>query len=298
MNTLRSIVLVTLVLALCLPLVLVQAVALRLAPDLSRRIPMWVNRMLLVALGVRVHVGGERTVRRPTILVANHVSWLDIPVLGAVAPVRFVAKAEIARWPLIGWCARLVRTVFIERGNHGTVAEKASEVVEALRAGDMVVIFPEGTTSDGNRVLFFKSGLLGAVREAMGEEELHVQPATIVHTHASGLPLGRAHRNHAAYPGGVSLGESLARVLGEGALDIAVDWHEPVAYPASERRKAFAARLEALVRRHFAARIADGRIGHPARACRPSMTDAGKLDALAPISRPVPDGHAAGATVE
>ena len=290
MNMLRSIVLVLCVAVLTLPLLALQAVALRLAPGLSRRIPIWVNRMLLVALGVRLHVRGRergesldldegsgehlRHGNRPdlprrlrgepggvaTILVANHVSWLDIPVLGAIAPVRFVSKSEVASWPVIGWCARLMRTVFIERGSHGTVAAKASEVAAALKAGDEVVIFPEGTTSDGNRVLFFKSGLLGAVREAMGDAPLQVRPLTIVHTHASGLPLGRAHRNHAAYPGGVSLGDSLIRVLREGALDVAVDWHEPISYPRGEPRKVFAARLERIVRGHFSARIADGRI--------------------------------------
>lgn len=266
MNTLRSVVLLLFVFVVCLPLVLVQAVALRTAPKLSRRVPMWVNRMLLIALGVRVHLRGVESDRRPMILVANHVSWLDIPILGAIAPVRFVSKAEVASWPVIGWCARLVRTVFIERGNHGTVAEKASEVVAALRAGDRVVIFPEGTTSDGNRVLFFKSGLLGAVREAMGDEELWVQPLTLVHTHVSGLPLGRAHRVHAAYPGGVRLVDSLLRVLGEGALDIAVDWHEPVPYPPGIERKLFAARLEARVRAAFSRRIADGRLPSPSGA--------------------------------
>ena len=260
MNTLRSAVLVTLVLLLSLPLLLVQAVAVRTAPRLARRIPMRINRMLLFAMGVRVHARGAPTTRRPTILVANHVSWLDIPILAAIAPVRFVAKAEIASWPVIGWCARLIGTVFIERGNHGTVAEKASEVIAALRAGDLVIVFPEGTTSDGNRVLPFKSGLLGAVRDGLGNEELLVQPLSIVHTHASGLPLGRAHRSHAAYPGLVSLGESLGRVLGEGALDVAVDWGESVAYPAGAHRKAFARHVEGVVRTMFARRITDGRL--------------------------------------
>ena len=273
MNTLRSVVLVALLLVATVPLILVQAVAIRVAPRLSRRLPMLVNRLLLVALGVRVHVRGDVTPRRPTVLVANHVSWLDIPVLAAVAPVRFVSKAEVGSWPVIGWLARLVRTVFIERGNHGTIGEKASEVAEALRAGDIVIIFPEGTTSDGNRVLFFKSGLLGGVRSAMEGEDLLVQPISIVHTHASGLPLGRAHRSHAAYPGGVSLGASLRRVLGEGALDVAVDWGEPVPYPPAAERKRFAARLEGIVRDMFVARVADGRMG------------AGAGGALSPIRR-------------
>ena len=276
MMQLRAIVLVPLALLLSVPLVLAQTVAVLARSPLAKRIPMWVNRLLLLAMGVRVHLRGELAERRPLILVANHVSWLDIPVLGAIAPVRFVSKAEVARWPIIGWMAKLMRTVFIERGNHGTVGQKAAEVAEALREGDLVVIFPEGTTSDGNRVMFFKSGLLGAAREALGDEPLHVQPLSIVHTHGSGLPLGRARRHHAAYPGTVSLGESLGRVLGEGALDVAVDWGETVAYEPRERRKLFAARLEAQVRAMFGARLSDAR------------SPAGTRGALSPISRAAP----------
>ena len=278
MTILRAALLVPVAILAALPLLAAQALALRFRPALARRIPIWINRVLLFAMGVRVHVRGARATDRPLVLVANHVSWLDIPVLAAVAPVRFVSKAEVGAWPIIGQLARLCRTVFIERGNHGTVGAKANEVVEALDAGDLVVIFPEGTTSDGNRVMAFKSGLLGAVRGAMGDRELHVQPLSIVHTHASGLLLGRARRNHAAYPGGVSLGASLGRVLGEGSLDVAVDWGEAVPYPADVPRKVFAARLEARVRTMFGRRVSDGRM------------PAGARHTLSPISRVEPAG--------
>ena len=270
MNMLRAFLVLLLALPLILLLAIVQAFALRFAPALSRRIPIWINRIILVALGVRLHVRGEPSGRRPLLLVSNHVSWLDIPVLFALAPVRFVAKSEVGDWPVIGWMARLARTVFIERGNHGTVKDKAREVEDALRAGDLVVIFPEGTTSDGNRVLFFKSGLLGAVRESMGEEALDVQPLSITHTHASGLPLGRATRHHAAYPGGVRLGDSLLRVLREGSLDIAVDWGEPQIYPPGVHRKDYAALLERRVRAMFGARLSDSaQLPSPARPLSP-----------------------------
>ena len=257
MNTLRA----GLALALAGPpilvLALLQAVALRASPPLARRLPIVINRIILAALGVRLRVRGGPAERRPLLLVANHVSWLDIPVLFAIAPVRFVSKSEVARWPIVGWLARLGRTVFVRRGDRASVAGKAREVAEALRAGDAVVVFPEGTTTDGNRVLAFKSGLLGAVRAAMGEGALHVQPLAIAHTHASGLPLGRATRHHAAYPGSVSLGRSLLRVLREGSLDVAVDWDDPVPYPPGEPRKPFAADLERRVRALHGARLAD-----------------------------------------
>ena len=278
MNLLRAILALMLMLPVVFVLALVQAIALRFAPALSRRVPIWINRIILLALGVRLHVRGEPDERRPLLVVANHVSWLDIPVLFALAPVRFVAKSEVADWPVIGWMARLARTVFIERGNHGTVRSKAREVRDALRAGDLVVIFPEGTTSDGNRILFFKSGLLGAVREAMGDEPLDVQLLSITHTHASGMPLGRATRHHAAYPGSVSLGQSLLRVLREGSLDIAIDWGEALIYPPRIHRKDYAELLERRIRAMFGARLAD--VAPIASASR----------SLSPIARARPTG--------
>ena len=251
--------LVALLLALP-PLMLVQAIAIRFDLAIARRVPVLFHRFLLALGGVRVHASGGPASVRPLVLVANHVSWLDIVTLTALAPVRFVSKAEVRSWPLIGWLARLQRSVFIDRGDRSTVAGKASEVVEALRAGDLVVIFPEGTTSDGRRVLFFKSGLLGAVREAMGAEALHVQPLAIAHTHAHGLPMGRAKRHLAAYPGKVRLKDSLSAVVSLAALDIHVDWGEAQPYAPGTPRKPFAAALEARVRAMHAARIADARV--------------------------------------
>ena len=248
------------------PLMLLQWAALGVGSRLAHALPVAFHRFLLRLLGVRLHVSGRIGPERPLLIVANHVSWLDILTLTAVAPVRFVSKAEVARWPLIGWLARLQRSVFIDRNDRSTVGGKASEVVQALRAGDVVVVFPEGTTSDGNRVLFFKSGLLGAVREAMGTDPLHVQPLSICHTHLHGMPIGRARRHLAAYPGRVSLGRSLRDVLLAAALDIHVDLGAPMPYPPGAARKPFAAMLEDRVRAMFASRIADARLGAGVRA--------------------------------
>ena len=260
MTTIRAAFAFLLLLASLPPLMVAQAVALRLGLPLSRRLPVLFHRFLLALGGVRVHASGEPSARRPLLLVANHVSWLDIVTLTALQPVRFVSKAEVRSWPLIGWLARLQRSVFIDRGDRTTVAGKASEVVQALRAGDLVVVFPEGTTSDGRRVLFFKSGLMGAVREAMGEEALFVQPLAIAHTHAHGLPMGWAKRPLAAYPGRVRLMDSLRAVVSLAALDIHVDWGEVQPYPRGTPRKPFAAALEGRVRAMHAARIADARV--------------------------------------
>ena len=276
MPALRAILAVALLALALPPLMLLQWAALSLGHPLSRALPVVFHRFLLRLLGVRLHVSGAIARERPLVIVANHVSWLDILTLTAVAPVRFVSKAEVARWPVIGWLAKLQRSVFLDRGDRATVGSKAGEVIAALRAGDLVVVFPEGTTSDGNRVLPFKSGLLGAVREAMGTDPLHVQPLSICHTGWHGMPIGRARRHLAAYPGRVRLIHSLRDVLMTAAIDVHVDLGASVAYPPGTARKPFARELEGRVRAMHAARVADARL------------DAGVRPPASSIGRTVP----------
>ena len=109
------------------------------------------------------------------LVVANHVSWLDIFALHAVGPVRFIAKSEIARWPLIGRLVRGVGTLFIERERRHDTHRVNREVSAALAAGDIVAVFPEGTVTDGSKLLPFKGSLLQPIIDAAG----HVQPVAI-----------------------------------------------------------------------------------------------------------------------
>src|SRR5512139_3485301 len=97
-----------------LPLMPVQAILLRWSPSAARRFPHWYHRHVCRILGIRLHIDGA-VATGPVLLVSNHTSWLDIPVLSAVAPVSFVAKAEVARWPFVSSLARLQRTVFVDR---------------------------------------------------------------------------------------------------------------------------------------------------------------------------------------
>jgi 1-acyl-sn-glycerol-3-phosphate acyltransferase len=129
-------------------------------PALRRRVTRaWANGLCRV-IGLRPAVDGAAPAG-PGILVTNHVSYLDVPVLLALTGGRFVAKREVSRWPLIGWLARTAGTLFVARGQSGRDAGMVLEGMErALREGDLVVFFPEGTTTRGDRVLPFKSGLL------------------------------------------------------------------------------------------------------------------------------------------
>ena len=101
-------------------------------------------------------------------LISNHVSWIDISVLSAVAPVSFVAKQEVASWPFVSWLAKLQRSVFIDRNRRSEVGDKANEILNRLAAGDHIVLFAEGTSSDGNSVIPFKTSLFAAAKPPGG----------------------------------------------------------------------------------------------------------------------------------
>ena len=118
--------------------------------------------------GVRVDAGGRAIARHgPLLVVSNHTSWLDITVISTLAPLSFVAKSEVAGWPLFGTFARLQRSIFIDRTRRKGAAEANREIAERLAGGDAIVLFAEGTTSDGNRVLPFRSAVVGAARDAI-----------------------------------------------------------------------------------------------------------------------------------
>lgn len=124
----------------------------------------WYRRALELS-GIQVEVIGE-PLPGSALVVGNHVSWLDIPVLGTSVDVRFLSKAEVARWPLIGWLARRNGTLFIRRGAHETEA-LIREIAGALRQGDQVAVFPEATTTDGSDVRHFHARLFAAAVDTL-----------------------------------------------------------------------------------------------------------------------------------
>jgi 1-acyl-sn-glycerol-3-phosphate acyltransferase len=118
------------------------------------------SRRVLRVLGIETSVLG--TIPQSGLLVCNHLSYLDILVIAAVIPSRFVAKSEVVRWPLLGWFARQAGTIFVERAKRTQAKRSAVEIEQALAEGSLVVLFPEGTSSGGETVLPFKSSLLQA----------------------------------------------------------------------------------------------------------------------------------------
>ena len=202
------------------------------------------SRRLLRILGVEARLHGEIGVRGGNVLiVANHISWLDIFVLNSVHPVRFVAKSELARWPVIGAMIRGAGTLFIERTHRRDTRRVNHRIAALLAGGDVVAIFPEGTTTDGLDMLPFKSSLLQPIVEAEG----HVQPMAIRYRAPDGT-LSVAP----AYVGETSFAESFWQVC--GARSLSVDLIATAALPArAGQRRRLARDAEGLIRTALAA---------------------------------------------
>ncbi len=215
--------------------------------------PALFHRVFLMLFSVRVTQSG--TPPRPgeaALVLANHVSWLDIIAIGSLRPLSFVAKSEIAGWPVIGTLAALQRTVFIDRARRAATATVNAAIGDRLAGGELVVLFAEGTTGDGTRLLPFRSSLVGAARAAIQAEgtveRIRLQPLAITYPRRNGLPVGRAERPEIAWYGDMDLGPHLALFFEKGPIDVHVAWGQPIAFEAGTDRKAVTAQAEAAVR--------------------------------------------------
>jgi lyso-ornithine lipid O-acyltransferase len=245
--------------ALTLVLLPFQLIGIAFDLRLQRTIPHLYHRILCALIGIRISEVGRRSPATPALILSNHVSWLDICVITALAPVVFVAKSEVAEWPLFGWLAKLQRTIFINRQARHQTGAATREIARRLLGGDAVVLFAEGTSSDGIRVLPFRSSLVGAVHHALGNGTRHthvtVQPMSLAYVGFGGVPMGRGLRERVAWYGDADLVPHLLHVLSSGAVDVTVSWGEATAYDMSADRKAIARDAEKSVRRMTAAAL-------------------------------------------
>jgi 1-acyl-sn-glycerol-3-phosphate acyltransferase len=254
MGTLRAATVLTGFFALTVPLMPVQAALIRLSPTAARRFPHWYHRQVCRLFGIRITVEGAVARDKPVLIVSNHTSWLDIPVLSAVAPVSFVAKKEVAGWPFVSWLAKLQRSVFVDRQRRGAVGETTSEIIRRLQGGDTVVLFAEGTSSDGNRVLPFKTALFAAAKPstkaAAQAPDAVVQTLSLVYTRLHGVPFGRADRSLVGWYGDMEMQSHAWQLLRAGPLDVRIRIGPPVPLESFADRKELAKKSEEQVREH------------------------------------------------
>ncbi len=189
----------------------------------------WAGRLLDI-FNVSLSVKGQRPDVSTTnvMFIANHVSWLDIYLLMAICPARFVSKSEVRTWPVIGWLTVQVGTLFIERARRHDTARSSREVVDALNQGDNVAVFPEGTTSDGTLLLPFHASLLQSVINSQAQ----LWPVAIRYVHRDGTV------NVApAYAGDMSLLDSLRSILAEPEIMAEMIYLEPLPIQGKSRRE-------------------------------------------------------------
>ncbi len=249
--SMRLILVLALVVMLTLAILPVQMILVKFWHRAASRMPVAWHRAILWMFGIKVKIIGEMSHGRPLLLVANHISWKDILVFGSIRPLSFIAKADMESWPMLGLLAKLQRTIFVEREQRRKVGVQAAEIAERLLEGEPVLLFAEGTTSDGNHILPFNSSLLGAAQRAIkisGKETILVQPVSIAYTKMHGLALGRYFRPDAAWPGDVELASHLTNIVKHGALDVEVHFGEPIPFGPESDRKTITRQSEAQVR--------------------------------------------------
>jgi lyso-ornithine lipid O-acyltransferase len=252
MATLRAAGITIVFLLATLLLIPVQWLGVKLHAGWRRSLPQIYHRFVCKLMGARITVLGTPA-KGGVLMTANHTGWIDIPVLSAVAPVSFVAKHEVNLWPFFGTLARLQRTVFVRR-ERSKALEDRDNIRRRLNEGDALVIFPEGTSGDGNRVLPFKSSLLSAAELAMGDaangaaHHAPVQPVSVSYVGLHGLPMGRETRPLIAWYGDMDLVSHLWEALGAGPIDVIVELHQPLTIDQAGGRKELAAAAETAVR--------------------------------------------------
>lgn len=236
----------------------VQWLGLKLNLDYARKLPNRYHRFLCLLIGIKVVIRGTPHESGACLIAANHTSWLDIPIVGSLTPCSFVAKSEVAGWPFFGALAKLQRTVFVERERRTRTAHSRNEIHARIAAGDRLVLFPEGTSSDGNRVLSFKSALMSVAQltivngEEDREDDLVVQPVSIAYTGLYGMPMSRYYRPFFAWYGDMELFPHLWEAFKTGPIEVTVEYHRPVTIREIGNRKALAAYCETCCRRGVA----------------------------------------------
>ena len=239
---------------------LARRTAQRFKLRLGRGIPVYFQRILCAGLGVKVRRHGSLSSVPKRLIVANHVSWLDIPVLASLGPMSFLAKKEIGDHPFGRELVAMQGVVYVDRRRRFDIPAVNARIVEAMRAGAAVVLFPEATTGDGNRLLRFRSSHFEAVRLTAGSDQegpAVIQPIYIDYSRIAGLPVSRWQRPRIAWYGDMAFLPHFLRYFRGGGVTCDVYCGQPIRIlPDSDRK--MAARLAEIAVRELASQARSG----------------------------------------
>jgi len=230
-----------------------QRLARRRGWRLAARIPPFFAKTMCFLLGLRVVFEGAPLGPKPRMIVSNHVSWSDILVFASRETPCFVAKSEVADWPILGAFARVQDTIFVKRESRSDVARVNAAMAEKMKAGEDVLLYGEGTSSDGADVLAFKPSLFASARDLLRlypeVAAVTVQPAAIAYVAARGKVLNAEERRALAWYGDADLAPHIWTLLKHAPVECRVRFGEALDYRADADRKAVALETEARVRR-------------------------------------------------
>jgi lyso-ornithine lipid O-acyltransferase len=234
-----------------LPLMPLQGLFVLFWPKMAGLFPHFYHKLLCRILGFKTLVRGALPRDGQCLIVSNHVSWIDIVVLSSIAPLSFVAKREVAMWPLFGFLAKLQRSVFVDRDKRQTTKHSGDQLQVRLAQGDRLVLFPEGTSHDGASVLPFKSSFFAAATAP----DIAIVPLALVYKQNWGLPLMRRNRGKFAWFADMDLLPHLWGVLCSGPLLVEVIINPALDADTGRDRKRAAQVSERTIRRCLAAAL-------------------------------------------
>mgnify|MGYP001235670343 FL=1 len=195
-------------------------------------IPIFFHRILLKILGIKVKLIGQNTSARPLILAGNHTSYLDIIILGSIMPICFIAKEDIKHWFLFGFHAKMQNTIFIKRKNYKTL-ENLNSINKELNNKSAVVLFPEGTTNTGKKVLNFKSSLFNLFEN---NDTLRLQNFSLCYTHVNDMPIDNRTRPQISWYGDMNIISHLYNFLKISCINVTLVFHPILSLKGLDRK--------------------------------------------------------------
>ena len=187
-------------------------------------IPYFYHKICRRIFGIKIKTFGKVSINSPTLLISNHASYLDIIILGSLFKTSFVAKKEISKWPLFGILAKLQNTIFVDR-RISSLQNQENKIIEHLNKKKNLVIFPEGTSSDGNRVLPFKSSLFNIFEKNLNSK-ISIQTITIVYKKINGIPMNRTERKNTTWHSNMDLIPNMFNVLKKLSIEVEIMFNE------------------------------------------------------------------------
>ena len=184
-------------------------------------IPIFFHKILLKILGIKLTIIGEKTSIRPLILAGNHTSYVDIIILGSIMPICFIAKKEIKAWFLFGFLANLQNTIFINRKSFKTL-ESIKNINKVLDIDSALVLFPEGTTNSGRKILKFKSSLFNLFEN---NSTLRLQNFSLCYTHVNDMPIDNRTRPQISWYGDMNIVNHIYNLIQISSINATVVLH-------------------------------------------------------------------------